>query len=185
MKTPSTPTSCWYLLVFLHSEWASARGIDENIGGKNKEELNKNLRLFYGAASNKNGGNYSTSMILGFRNGIERFLNNPPFKKGIHIATDPALQQSNQMLDAKLKNMKQQGEQSVKHKPCIENEDLRCLKESTVMNSSMPQGLLNNVTNITPRTQALWPLYMYRISSKSLIILWWFFVTIPSIRRWF
>ena len=53
MNTPSTPTSCWYFLVFLHSEWASARGIDENIGGKNKEELNKNLRLFYGAAATK------------------------------------------------------------------------------------------------------------------------------------
>ena len=74
------------------------------------------------------GGNYSRSTLLGFRNGIERFLNNPPFKKGIHIATDPAFQQSNQMLDAKLKNMKQQGEESVKHKPCIENEDLRRLK---------------------------------------------------------
>ena len=36
------------------------------------------------------------------------------------------------MLDAKLKNMKQQGEESVKHKPCIENEDLRRLRESAV-----------------------------------------------------
>ena len=41
--------------------------------------------------------------------------------------------------------MKQQREQSVKHKPCIENEDLRRLKESAVMNPSMPQGLRNNV----------------------------------------
>ena len=39
--------------------------------------------------------------------------------------------------------MKQQGEESVKHKPCIENEDLQCLKESAVMSPSMPQGLLN------------------------------------------
>ena len=132
-------------MVFLHSEWASARGIDENIGGKTKEELNNNLRLFYAEARNKDGGNYSRSTLLGFRNGIERFLNNPPFKKGIHIATDPAFQQSNQMLDAKLKNMKQQGEESVKHKPCIENEDLRRLKESAVMSPSTPQGLLNNV----------------------------------------
>jgi len=49
------------------------------------------------------------------------------------------------MLDAKLKNMKQQGEENVKHKPCIENEDLRHLKESVVMSPSTPQGLLNNV----------------------------------------
>ena len=145
INTPSTPTSCWYLLVFLHSEWASARGIDQNIGGKTKEELNNNLRLFYAETRNKEGGNYSRSTLLGFRNGIERFLNNPPFKKGIHIATDPAFQQSNQMLDAKLKNMKQQQEESVKHKPCIENEDLRRLKEIAVMSPLTPQGLLNNV----------------------------------------
>ena len=81
--------------------------------------------------------------MLGFRNGIERFLNNPPFKKGMYIATDPAFQQSNQMLNAKLKNMKQQGE--AKHKPCIENEDLRRLKESAVMSPSTSQGPLNNV----------------------------------------
>ena len=41
--------------------------------------------------------------------------------------------------------MKQQGEESVKHKPCIENEDLRRLKESAVMSPSTPHGLLNNV----------------------------------------
>ena len=99
-------------MVFLHSERASARNIDENIVGKIEEELNNNLRLFYAEARNKDGGNYSRSTLLGFRNGIERFLINPPFKKGIHIASDPAFQQSNQMLDAKLKNMKQKGEES-------------------------------------------------------------------------
>lgn len=41
--------------------------------------------------------------------------------------------------------MKQQGEESVKHKPCIENKDLRCLKESALMSPSALQGLLNNV----------------------------------------
>lgn len=41
--------------------------------------------------------------------------------------------------------MKQQGEESIKHKTCIENEDLRRLKESDVMSPSTPQGLLNNV----------------------------------------
>ena len=78
--------------------------------------MDNNLRLFYAEARNKDGGNYSRSTLLGFRNGIERFSNNPPFKKGIHIATDPAFQQSNQMLDAKLKNIKLQGEESVKRK---------------------------------------------------------------------
>ena len=57
----------------------------------------------------KLGENYSyRSKLLGFRNGLDRYLNNPPYKKGIHIATD-------QMLDAKFKNMKKHGEQNVKH----------------------------------------------------------------------
>ena len=103
------------------------------------------MRLFYAEARNKDGGNYSRSTLLGFRNGLERHLNNPPYKKGIHIATEPAFQQSNQMLDAKLKEMKKQGEQSVKHKPAIEREDLRRLKESDVISLTTAQGLLHNV----------------------------------------
>ena len=63
----------------------------------------------------KLGENYSCrSKLLGFRNSLDRYLNNPPYKKGIHITT---FQQSNQMLDAKLKDMKKHGEQNVKHKP--------------------------------------------------------------------
>ena len=100
--------------------------------------MNDNLRLFYAEARNKDGGNYSRNTLLGFRNGLERYLNNPPYKKGIHIATDPAFQQSNQMLDAKLKDMKKHGEQSVKHKPAIEREDLRRLRESDVISATTP-----------------------------------------------
>ena len=66
----------------------------------------------------KLGENYCCrSKLLGFRNGLDCYWNNPPYKKGTHIATDPAFQQSNQMLDAKLKDMKKHGEQNVKHKP--------------------------------------------------------------------
>ena len=49
------------------------------------------------------------------------------------------------MLDAKLKDMKKHGEQNVKHKPAIESEDLRRLKESDVISPTTPQGLLYNV----------------------------------------
>lgn len=102
--------------------------------------MDANLRLFYAEARNKDGGNYSRSTLLGFRNGLERYLNNPLYKKGIHMAIDPAFQQSNQMLYAKLKDLKKYGEQNVKHKPAITREDLRRLKESEVisLNSSRP-----------------------------------------------
>ena len=75
---------------FFHSELASARGINGDIGQKTKAELDSNLSLFYAEARNKDGGNCSSSTVLKFRNGLERYLNDPPYKKGIHIATDPA-----------------------------------------------------------------------------------------------
>ena len=100
---------------FFYSKWASARGINGSIGPKAKTELDANLRLFYTEAWNKDGENYSCrNTLLGFRNGLDRYLNKPPYKKGIHIATDPAFQQSK---DAKRKDMKKHGEQNVKHKP--------------------------------------------------------------------
>ena len=107
--------------------------------------MDANLRLFYAGALDKDGENYSKSTLLGFRNGLERYLNNSPYKKGIHIAANPAFQQSSQMLDAKLKDMKKHGEQNVKHKPAIEHEDLQRLKESAVISPTTPQGLLHNV----------------------------------------
>ena len=93
---------------FFHSEWASARGINRYIGHKTKTELDANLKLFYAEA--RNGENYSRSILLGLRNGLERYLHNPPYKKGTNIANDPAFQ---------LKGMKKYGKQNVKHKPAI------------------------------------------------------------------
>ena len=50
----------------------------EKFNQKTKAELDANLRLFYPEARNKVGGNHSGSTLLGFRNGLERYLNNPP-----------------------------------------------------------------------------------------------------------
>ena len=48
------------------------------------------------------------------------------------------------MLGAKLKDMKRHGKQNFKHKPAIEREDLRRLKESDVIRLTIPQGFLYN-----------------------------------------
>ena len=123
---------------FFHWESASARGFNGDIGHKTKTELDANLRLFYDEARIKN----TAEIFECFR---VLFLNNPPYQKGIHIATDPAFQQSNQMLDAKHKDIKKHGEQNVKHKPAIELEDLQRRKESAVISPTTPQGLLYKV----------------------------------------
>ena len=84
---------------------ASARGLNGDIAHKPKTQLDVKLRLFYDEVRIKEGENYSRRTLLGFMNGLECCLNNTPFQEGIHIATDPAFHQSNQMLDAKLTDM--------------------------------------------------------------------------------
>lgn len=109
------------------------------------DELDKVLTKFYAETRNKKGDDYSRSTLLGLRNSIERYLNNPPYKRGIKIAGNPLFQSSNKFLDAKIKQLKRDGKENVKHKPPIELEDLKKLRESDVFKPSTPLGLLRNV----------------------------------------
>ena len=77
---------------------------------QNKNRIACQFKVILRWARNKDEQNYSRSTLLEFnRNGLERYLNNPPYKKDIRIAIDPAFQQSNQMVDAKRKDMKKFG----------------------------------------------------------------------------
>ena len=84
------------------------------------EELDKNLIKFYSEARNKEGANYSHSAILSLRNGIERYLDTALHSLGIRFTHDPRFVLSYQMLDAKIKQFKQDGMQNTMHKPAIE-----------------------------------------------------------------
>ena len=111
----------------------------------NNEELDKTLIKFYAEARNQKGEDYSRSTLLGLRNSIEHYLNNPSYKRGVKIAGNPLFQSSNKFLDAKIKQLKQDGKENTKHKPAIELEDLKKLKESDVLNPLTPLGLVRNV----------------------------------------
>ena len=74
-------------------------------------QLDQNLRRFYAEARTKKGKDYSKSTLLGFRHSIERFLNAPPFSRGLQISTDPRFARSNLMLDAQIKNLKRSGKE--------------------------------------------------------------------------
>ena len=103
-------------------------------------QLDQNLRRFYAEERTKKGEDYSKSTLLGFRHSIKRFLNAPPFSRGLQISTDPRFARSNLMLDAQIKNLKRSGKENVSHK----EEDLQKLKSSEVLSSS-PLSLLRNV----------------------------------------
>ena len=99
-------------------------------------QLDESLRQFYAEARNKEGENYSRATLLSLRNGIERFLNSPPNNRGISLTKDPQFVLSNQMLDAKIKQLKKEGLPNRSHKPAIELEDLKSLK--TVKSFHLP-----------------------------------------------
>lgn len=69
-------------------------------------QLDHNLRRFYAEARTQKGEQYSKSTLLGFRHGIERYLNSPPYNKGLQLASDSRFVRSNQMLDAQLINLR-------------------------------------------------------------------------------
>ena len=108
-------------------------------------QLDHNLRRFYAEARTQKGEPYSKSTLLGFRHGIERYLNSPPYNKGLQLASDPRFVRSNQMLDAQLINLKRSGKENVTHKPAIEEDHLQQLKASGVFSLSSPLSLLRNV----------------------------------------
>ena len=108
-------------------------------------QLDQNLRRFYAEARTKKGEEYSKSTLLGFRHSVERYLNAPPFNRGLQISSDPRFARSNQMLDAQIVNLKRSGKENVTHKPVIEEQDLHKLKSSGVFSLLSPLSLLRNV----------------------------------------
>ena len=108
-------------------------------------QLDENLFCFYAEARTKDKRNYSKSALLGFRHGIEIYLKNPPLNRAIKIASNPSFTKSNQMLDAKIRQLKQLGKENVQHKPPLEKEDLSKLKTSGVFNPINPLSLLRSV----------------------------------------
>ena len=108
-------------------------------------QLNQNLGRFYAEARTQKGEPYSKSTLLGFRHATERYLNTPPYYKGLQLASDPRFMRSDQMFDAQLINLRRNGKENVTHKPAIEEGHLKQLKTSGVFSLSSPLSLLRNV----------------------------------------
>lgn len=108
------------------------------------QELDEALSKFYTEARTTAGEEYSKSSLLSFRNAIERHLNNPPHNRGLKLNSD-VFAKSNKMLNAKIKELKRQGKEKVKHKQPIHVKDLKALKSSPVLRLTNPLSLLRNV----------------------------------------
>ena len=61
------------------------------------------------------------------------------------VTPGPRFKRSNEMLNAQIVHLKRQGKENVKHKPAIEDEDLKKLKTSQAIAPTSPLTLLQNV----------------------------------------
>ncbi|KAL9952834.1 hypothetical protein ACROYT_G040147 [Oculina patagonica] len=93
----------------------------------------------------KKGKNERWSLLLSLRNAIERFLNNPPFNRGISITKGIDFQSSNKLLQSQIKLNKRENKENTQHKPAIPTADLLKLKSSAAIRRDSPWGLLRNV----------------------------------------
>ncbi len=110
----------------------------------NDEQLDDSLAQFYTEARSKKGEEYSKSSLISFRNAIERYLNNPSYKRSLKL-NSAAFSSSNRMLNAKIKSLKLQGKENVQHKEAIPIDDLKKLKAGSVLRLRNPWSLLRNV----------------------------------------
>ncbi|KAK3737421.1 hypothetical protein QZH41_005519 [Actinostola sp. cb2023] len=131
--------------ISVYHAWAAEKKLSKELHEMTIQELDETLQHFYAEVRNAKGEEYSKNTLLGFKNSVERYLNTPPHNKAIKITSNSAFARSNQMLDAKLKQLKQSGKENVKHKPAIEEQDLKKLKSSEALNCSTPYSLLRNV----------------------------------------
>ena len=106
----------------------------------NTTELDQNLARFYVEARTKKGEEYSRSALLGFRNSIERHLNNNGVT--VKLSKNQVFQNSNKILDAKLRINRRAGKENIQHKPVIVPSDLAKIRASPFLSMTTPAGLL-------------------------------------------
>ena len=94
----------------------------------NTAELDLNLARFYVEVRTKKGEEYSRSALLGFRNSIERYLNNNG--RTVKISRKQVFQKSNKILDANLRINRRTGKENVQHKPVIVPSDITKIRAS-------------------------------------------------------
>ena len=77
----------------IYTDWCHERKVTTPLLKMKTAELDENLARFYVEARTKKGDEYSRSALLGFRNSIERHLNNNGYT--VKITKNGAFQKSN------------------------------------------------------------------------------------------
>ena len=125
--------------LLLFTAWLSSRGDDPNFETYDPPKLNNSLEIFYTEVKTATGQEYSKSSLVGLRAGINRHLQNPPYKRNISIMNNSQeFGSSNRMLFAVIKKLKQQGKDVTTHYPAISADDLLKIQSTDGFDVSDP-----------------------------------------------
>ena len=128
--------------IIIYTDWCQERNIITPLLKMNTTELDQNLRIarVYVEARTKKGEECSRSALFGFRNSIERLLNNNGVT--VKLSKNQVFQNSNRILDAKLRIKRRAGKENIQHKPVIVPSDLAKIRATPFLSMRTPAGLL-------------------------------------------
>ena len=126
--------------IIVYTDCCQERNITTPLLKINSKELDQNLARFYEEARTKKDEEYSRSTLLGFRNSIERHLKDNGVT--VKISKNRVFQNSNKILDAKLRINRHAGKENIQHKPVIVPSDPAKIRASPFLGMTTPAGLL-------------------------------------------
>ncbi|XP_069134253.1 uncharacterized protein KIAA1958-like [Argopecten irradians] len=133
--------------VSILREFCYERGLQETFELLSESDLCTLLKDFFTNVRNKKGELYSKSSICAIRQGIRRYLQEPPHNKTFDIINDPVFKGANQVFISMLKMTRAEGKGTVTHKKAIPAGDLQKLySHPRAFNTDVPKGLLNKIT---------------------------------------
>ena len=83
-------------------------------------DMNNLLADFYANVRNLEGEFYSKSTMIAIRQGIRRYLQEPPLEKDFDIIKDPRMNKANAAFKSMFKKCRQEGKGVVQHKNPIQ-----------------------------------------------------------------
>jgi hypothetical protein len=97
------------------------KNYDREIGTMDIVVLNGILQDSYVNVRTNSGDYYSKSSLVAIRQGIRRYLQEPPYNRHIDIVTDMKLKKANDAFKSMLKKCRQGGKGVVQHKKSIQS----------------------------------------------------------------
>ena len=108
-------------------DWLAENKMDTNFEELPTDNLAQLLRQFYGTVLSKQRKKYSKSGMVNLRSGLNRYLQNPPFKRTLDLKNDKCFLQVNKVLTGKLCDNKENGLDVSKPRQAIDKEDMEIL----------------------------------------------------------